>query len=91
MNISKLTASAIAILFSFGAFATEPVDINSANVQDLADAIIGVGLKRAEAIVRYRDTHGAFTSIEGLSQVSGIGDKAIEKSRDNLTVKPVSN
>ena len=91
MNPLKITASALAILFSFGIFAAEPVDINSASAQDLADAIIGVGLKRAEAIVDYRSAHGPFTSIDELREVRGVGEKTIEKSRDNLTVKQVGN
>ena len=52
----------------------------------LAEAIVGVGLTKAQAIVAHREVHGPFQSIEELVQVRGIGTKTLEKSRDNLTV-----
>ena len=66
--------------------AAEPVDINTASPEMLAEAIVGVGLTKAQAIVAHREVHGPFQSIEELVQVRGIGTKTLEKSRDNLTV-----
>ncbi len=68
------------------AFAVEPVDINSADAQTLADAIKGVGLSRANAIVTFRDKHGPFEAIEDLTLVRGIGAKTIDANRDGLSV-----
>lgn len=67
------------------AFAVEPVDINTADAQVLADAIKGVGLSRATAIVTYRDKHGRFESIDDLTLVRGIGAKTIDENRDVLS------
>ncbi len=64
----------------------EPVDINSADAQTLAANINGVGAKKAAEIIRYREKHGSFNSIEELENIKGIGPKLIEKNRRNLLV-----
>ena len=69
----------------FAADPADPVDINTATAEALAEAIHGVGLKRARAIVLYREEHGAFESVDQLAQVQGIGTKTIERNRDRLT------
>ena len=53
----------------------------------LADAMPGVGLKRAKAIVEYRRQHGPFDRLEDLTEVYGIGEKLLDKSRDRLMVR----
>jgi competence protein ComEA len=76
--------------FSINAFAT-PVNINTANAQTIADSLGGIGLKKAQAIVDYRDKNGAFKTIDELSQVVGIGIKTIEKNRaDILLIDPTT-
>lgn len=69
----------------FAADPAGPVDINTASAEALAEAIHGVGLKRARAIVLHREEHGAFDSVDQLAQVRGISTKTIERSRDRLT------
>ena len=66
--------------------ADSPVDINTASAEMLAEAISGVGLKKAQSIIEYREQHGPFGSVEDLVAVHGIGEKIVEKSRDNLVV-----
>ena len=87
MSIFRNLALISALSMSAGVFAAQPVDINSASAQALADAIKGVGLKRAESIVAYRQKNGPFAAVEDLSNVQGIGEKAVQNSRENLTVK----
>ncbi|MGV6851011.1 MAG: ComEA family DNA-binding protein [bacterium] len=82
MNLIKSTIFAAA-LFASQVFAA--VNINTADAQQLADNIKGVGLAKAEAIVAYRNENGPFKSIEDLVMVKGIGLKTVEKNRDNLT------
>jgi len=64
----------------------EPVDINTADAATLANAISGVGERKAALIVEYRETHGPFASVDELAGVTGIGAATINKNRDNLTV-----
>ena len=63
------------------------VNINSASAEELADTLIGVGLKRAEAIVAYRNTNGSFTSVDQLLEIKGIGAKLLSKNRHLIALK----
>ena len=69
-----------------GAAAPSPVDINTADALQLAEAMDGVGPAKAEAIVEYREAHGPFGSLEDLGLVKGIGQSTLERNRDRLTV-----
>ena len=84
----RMLVTMLALLMAGAVYAAEPVDINTADAVALADAIKGVGLKKAQAIVAYRTEHGPFKSIDELSRISGIGEKTVNDSRDNLTVSP---
>jgi len=58
------------------------VDINNATQEELV-TLIGIGEKKAEAIVQYR-TKNCFKSIEELTEVKGISDKTFAKNKENL-------
>ncbi len=47
----------------------------------------GVGQKKAEQIIAYRDQNGGFKQIEDLTKVTGIGEKTFEKLKDQLSLK----
>ena len=68
-----------------------PVDINTADAGTLASAIDGVGERKAQAIVQYRQENGPFTSIDELARVKGIGIKTVDNNRDSLSVAPPAN
>lgn len=75
------------ILFSCAWYVSaEPVDINSATADQLAQGLNGVGKAKAEAIIQDRDKNGRFKSVEDLARVKGIGPATIEKNRDKITV-----
>ncbi|MEX0445429.1 ComEA family DNA-binding protein [Xenorhabdus sp. SGI246] len=61
------------------------ININTANAEELAKELNGVGAKKAQAIIEYREKYGPFTAIEQLQEVQGIGPAFIEKNRDKLT------
>jgi competence protein ComEA len=65
----------------------ETVNINQADAATLDRVLIGIGAKKAEAIVAYRQAHGAFARIEDLDQVKGIGAATIDKNRSRMRVK----
>ena len=66
----------------------EVIDINSAPVEDL-QRLPGIGEKRAQAIVAWREDHGPFQSVDELVQVSGIGEKLLAGLRDYAAAGPV--
>lgn len=55
------------------------IDLNTADIKSLSQAVKGIGQKRAEAIVKYRQEHGNFKSIEELAQVRGLGQQFVKK------------
>ena len=61
------------------------VNINTADVNQLQQ-LSGIGQTRAEAIVAYRNEHGAFARVEDIMKVSGIKNALFEKMRDDITV-----
>lgn len=88
MSVWKHLAAAVVFALSGLVLAADPpdkVDINTASAEVLAEAIHGVGAKRAQAIVLHRERHGAFSSVDDLAQVRGISTKTVEKNRDRLT------
>jgi len=62
------------------------VNINSANADLLADALVGVGLSKAKAIVKYRKANGKFRKVDDLVLVKGIGKSILEKNKARLTL-----
>ena len=76
------------LLFSSSAISAqnlaEKININTANAEQIATAMSGVGNSKAKAIVEYRESHGKFKSIGSLENVDGIGEKTIEKNKDNI-------
>lgn len=73
------------LLFTFLAHAGEVVNINTAD-KDTLMLVKGIGEKRAEAIIRYREKNGPFKSLQHLLEIRGVGQSFIEKNRSKLTV-----
>ena len=74
-----------AILFAHSALAA--VNINTADAEQIAQELKGIGLSKATAIVTYRVENGPFKTIEQLSEVKGIGLKTVEKNRQEILLK----
>jgi competence protein ComEA len=76
------------LALSFSAFIhAGPVNINTANAQALSENIKGIGLKKAAAIIAYREKNGKFKKVEDLTKVKGIGNKLLEKNIGSLLIK----
>ncbi len=63
---------------------SDKLNINTASASEIQKALIGIGAKKAEAIVQYREKHGNFTVAEQLLEVQGIGKATLEKNRDRI-------
>ena len=77
-------------LLALPGFAWAGVNINTASAEEIADALNGVGLSKAEEIVRYRDEHGAFKHIDELVNVKGVGMRTVDKNRDVIELQDTS-
>jgi competence protein ComEA len=88
--MSRITTFLLVLLCTFALEVTgaDQVDINSASAAQLAEALNGVGMSKAEAIVAYREQFGPFKTVDDLLLVRGIGESTVEKNRDRLTVQP---
>ena len=62
------------------------VDLNSADVSTLQRELAGVGEAKAKAIVAYRESNGAFASVDELLEVKGIGKALLDRNRDRIEV-----
>ncbi|UCM87879.1 ComEA family DNA-binding protein [Streptomyces marincola] len=61
-----------------------PISLNTATAEQLQD-LPGVGPVLAGRIVAYRTERGAFTSVEQLGEVTGIGERRLAELRDRVT------
>ena len=62
------------------------ININEADANLIAQTLKGVGLKKAEAIVAYRQTYGDFANIHELAEVRGIGTATLEKNAHLIAI-----
>lgn len=61
------------------------VNINTADAAQL-QKLNGIGEKKAQQIISYRQKNGQFKAIDELKQVSGIGDKTFAGLKDQLEI-----
>lgn len=66
--------------------APQSININTANAETIAKTLKGIGIKKAEAIVEYRQTFGEFAALEELVEVKGIGGAIVEKNRTLISL-----
>ena len=85
--ITPVQAMAQTSANEMGIAAIEQIDLNSADAETLARSLSGVGLSKAQAIVRYREHYGPFASLEELTEVKGIGPAILERNRDRLVLR----
>jgi len=80
-----------AMLLPMAAFAssefkgTETVNINKANAATLAAYLKGIGVNKAEAIVKYRKSNGKFKSAADIKNVPGVGDETYKDIKSKIS------
>jgi len=60
------------------------VNINTADAEMLAVSLKGIGVKRAQAIVVYRESNGPFSDVNQLEEIKGISAAIIKKNLDKI-------
>lgn len=61
------------------------VHLNQANIDEL-QKLKGIGEKKAQAIVEYRQKNGGFKNIDEFKNVKGIGPSIFEKNKTRLSL-----
>ena len=64
---------------------SKKININTATSEEL-QSLSGIGPSMAERIIQYRKENGKYSSVEGLLEVSGIGEKTLSKFIENICV-----
>lgn len=65
----------------------DTVNLNQAGAKEIAKVLTGIGPKKAQAIIDYRNTHGDFKAVEELASVKGIGVATIAKNHKRILLK----
>lgn len=63
----------------------ELVNINTAGIDELT-TLNGIGEKKAQAILTYREEQGLFGTLEDIKNIPGIGDKTFENLKPFITI-----
>lgn len=61
------------------------IHLNQANIDEL-QKLKGIGEKKAQAIVEYRQKNGGFKNVDEFKNVKGIGPAIFEKNKTRLTL-----
>ena len=88
--IPFMSALCLSLLLSWSPLSVgaEPsLNINTATAQEIATSLSGVGPVKAQAIVALREEMGAFTNINQLLKVKGIGDSTIQRISDQIVLE----
>lgn len=84
----KKMLGCLLLITALGPLATlaGPVNINTAGAEAISRELKGVGMKKAQAIVEYRNQNGDFQSPEDLLNVKGIGSAVLEDNRADILI-----
>ncbi|MCC5801494.1 helix-hairpin-helix domain-containing protein [Rossellomorea vietnamensis] len=64
----------------------DKLNINTASQAEF-ETLPGIGPSKAATFIQYREEHGPFSSIEEITNISGIGEKTFEKLKEHIFVQ----
>jgi competence protein ComEA len=92
-KIIQILTIALAFTFLIGSIApvlsaeqTEMININTAGVKEIMK-LPGIGKKKAEAVIAFRQDNGGFEDINDLKKIDGIGKKTFEKIKEHIVMQ----
>ncbi|MBQ4831744.1 helix-hairpin-helix domain-containing protein [Pseudoalteromonas sp. MMG010] len=62
------------------------VNINTASVDELV-MLPGIGKKKAQMLIDFREKNGEFTDIQQITDIKGFGTKLLTKLQDKIVLK----
>ena len=65
---------------------SQKININTAPADELVN-LKGIGVKKAKAIIEFRENNGRFKRPEDLIKVPGIGPKTFEANKNRIIVE----
>lgn len=83
--LSRPVVQPVAVAKQGAVISQEKINLNTASIDQLQQ-LNGVGLKKAQAIIDYRQQQGKFKNIEDLNNVKGIGPKIFEKNKNLIRI-----
>ena len=81
------TLAALAALVISSVTSAAPVNINTASAEEISEALNGIGLSKAQAIIDYREAYGLFSQADEIVFVRGIGESTYENNKTDILVK----
>lgn len=82
-----ILAVALILLSVSSVVLAAPVNVNTATAEEISENLVGIGLKKATAIVEYRQQHGVFQTANELINVKGIGLETLEKNKSDILLQ----
>ncbi len=86
LQLIAVIAMLVICLPGLSAEDTAKININTASEEELMQ-LKGIGQKKAEVIVEFRENNGPFQLLEDLLKVPGIGPKTFEANKDHITLE----
>ena len=83
--LQEVIVDELFIIYVSGESLSDKININTAAKEELM-TLSGIGASKAESILKYRQEHGNFQSIEDLKKIEGIKDGVFNKIKDDITV-----
>jgi competence protein ComEA len=82
----EMSSMVIAISKNSANNGDEKININTASLEEIQE-LDGIGPVKAAAIIAYREENGPFQKVEDLLNVTGIGEKSLEKIKEQVIVR----